>query len=97
MSDEVELLDRALRDLASPRLSPNFAARVLATAKAHLEPAAAEGPSRLRLLVAQALVPGLLATAAVDHVVETVGAIDAVYGKAVRGQVPAGSSDNESP
>jgi hypothetical protein len=97
MNDDVDLLDRALRDLASPRLAPNFAARVLATAKAHLEPATAEGPGRLHLLVAQALVPGLLATAAVDHVVETVGAIDAVYGKTARGQGPRGPSDDESP
>jgi hypothetical protein len=84
MRDDDERLDQILRDLASPRLAPNFAARVLATAKAHLEPAAVEGPGRVRLLVVQALVPGLLAAAAIDHVVETVSGIDAVYGTAAR-------------
>jgi hypothetical protein len=71
----------ALRALPTPALADERSARVLARARAHLEPAASESAGRLRLTVARALVPGLLAATAVDHVAETIKAVDAVYGQ----------------
>jgi hypothetical protein len=74
----------ALARAPVPDLDPAVADRVLALARAHLEPAAATLPlaARFRLTLAGATVPALLASAVVDKVVETAGIVDQVYGPA---------------
>lgn len=79
MSDRDDLLTTALAELPAPALSPAVSDRVLARARAHLAPASEAG-APARLVLAGALVPGLLATVVVDHVAETAIAVDQAFG-----------------
>jgi hypothetical protein len=82
MTRKRDALAAALRGMGAPPLDPGLAERTLARARAHLAPAsdAASPARRLRLTLAGALVPGLLASAAVDRAAETVAAIEQIYG-----------------
>jgi hypothetical protein len=82
MNEKDDPLAAALLSLPAPELDEAVAARVKARARAHLAPAPVQttAVARLRLTLAGALVPGLLASAATDHVAETVRAVDQVFG-----------------
>jgi hypothetical protein len=77
-----------LRELPSPTLDSTVAARVLARAKVHLEPAVVDAATRVRFALAQALIPTLLGTVVVDHIAETAAAVNEAYGKESRDKSP---------
>lgn len=82
MKDKHDPLAEALDEIPTPALDAKLAETVLSLARGHLAapPPPVSSAGRLRLTLASALVPGLLAVVATEKLAETVAVVDEVYG-----------------